>query len=72
MQKFKVHYTSYVYGDVKIGKNVWVSFATSGGCYIQGDNGIKIGDNTIFAPGIKIISANHDIKNIVSGKKKTL
>jgi len=63
-QKFKVHYTSYVNGDVKIGKNVWLSFATSGGCYIQGDNGIEIGDNTIFAPGIKIISANHDSKNI--------
>jgi acetyltransferase-like isoleucine patch superfamily enzyme len=54
-----VHYTSRVTGNVTIGKNVWISFATSGGCYIQGLNGIIIGDDTIFAPGVKIISANH-------------
>jgi len=38
---------------------VWVSFAASGGCYIQGNNGIEFGDDTIFAPGVKIVSANH-------------
>jgi carbonic anhydrase/acetyltransferase-like protein (isoleucine patch superfamily) len=58
-----VHYTSRVTGDVMIGKNVWVSFAESGGCYIQGLNGIVIGDDTIFGPGVKIISANHDQEN---------
>lgn len=57
---FMVHYTSYVSGSVTIGKGVGVSFASSGGCYIQGDNGIVIGDETIFAPGVKIISANHN------------
>ncbi len=55
-----VHYTSRVSGNIKIGENVWLSFAVSGGCYIQGFNGVIIGDNTIFAPGIKIVSANHD------------
>jgi len=45
-----------------VGRNVWKSFALSGGCYIQGGNGIYIGDDTIFAPGVKIISANHDPK----------
>lgn len=59
-QKFMVHFTSTVSGKIELGKNVWVSFATSNGCYIQGDNGIKIMDDTIFAPGVKIISANHD------------
>jgi acetyltransferase-like isoleucine patch superfamily enzyme len=59
-----VHFTSRVTGKIKIGKNVWVSFAISGGCYIQGINGIEIGDNTIFAPGIKIISANHDLNDL--------
>ena len=54
-----VHFTSKVKGRITIGENVWVSFAASGGCYIQGINGIEIGDNTIFAPGVKIISANH-------------
>ena len=62
-QKFMVHYSSYVNGNVFIGKNVWISFASSGGCYVQGDNGIYIGNDTIFAPGVKIISANHDLND---------
>jgi acetyltransferase-like isoleucine patch superfamily enzyme len=62
-QTFMVHYTSQVSGKVEIGRNVWKSFAVSGGCYIQGDKGIFIGDDTIFAPGVKIISANHDVKD---------
>lgn len=57
---WNVHFTSRVIEDVKIGRNVWVSFAVSGGCYVQGGNGVEIGDDTIFAPGVKIISANHD------------
>lgn len=57
---WSVHYTSIVQGKITIGKNVWKSFASSGGCYIQGANGIEIGDDTIFAPGIKIISSNHN------------
>lgn len=61
-----VHYTSIVKSPKKIviGKNVWISFAVSGNCYFQGINGIQIGDDTIFAPGIKIISANHDPKDL--------
>lgn len=55
-----VHFTSRVAGDVRIGRNVWRSFALSGGCYVQGGSGIEIGDDTRFAPGVKIISANHD------------
>lgn len=54
-----VNFTSHVVGNITIGKNVWISFAVSCGCYIQGGNGIEIGDDTIFAPGVKIISANH-------------
>ena len=59
-----VHFTSRVTGDVEIGKNVWISFAVSGGCYFQGLNKIIIDDDTIFAPGVKIISANHDQENL--------
>ena len=54
-----VHFTSRVVGNISIGKNVWISFAVSGGCYLKGGNGIEIADDTIFAPGVKIISANH-------------
>jgi len=60
---FPIHFTSTVSGDVKIGRNVWISFAVSGGCYIQGANGIEIGDDALFAPGVKIISANHSLDN---------
>ena len=59
-----VHFTSRVVGRVIIGNNVWVSFAVSGGCYIQGGNGIEIGDDTLFAPGVKIISANHGLTDL--------
>ena len=61
---WSVHYTSTVKGNIKIGKGVKMSFAVSSCCYIQGINGIEIGDNTIFASGVKIISANHDLKNL--------
>jgi acetyltransferase-like isoleucine patch superfamily enzyme len=61
---WSVHYSSTVQGKIKIGKNVWRSFASSSGCYIQGANGIEIGDDTIFAPGVKIISSNHNPSNL--------
>ena len=36
-----------------------VSFASSGGLYIQSLNGIQLGERCLFAPGVKLISANH-------------
>lgn len=64
-----VHFTSKVGGDIQIGKDVWKSFAVSGGCYIQGGNGIQIADGTLFAPGVKIISANHDPRQLNQWQK---
>jgi len=61
---FMVHYTSRVVGVPKIGRNVWISFAVSGGLYVQCNNGVEIGDDTIIAPGVKIISANHDLSGV--------
>ncbi len=58
-----VHFTSIVIGKVNIGKGVARFIAGSGGCYIQGINGVDIGDNTMIAPGVKIISSNHDIND---------
>ena len=59
---YSVHFTSTVIvgKGIQLGRHVWKSLALSGGCYIQGGNGIHIGDDTIFAPGVKIISANHN------------
>ena len=68
---FMVHFTSTVSKTVYMGKGVARYFANSGGCYIQGINKIYIGDYTIFAPGIKIISANHDKNNLLKHDKTT-
>lgn len=39
-------------------------FAVSGGCYIQGTNGLEIGDGTLWAWGVKIITANHRLDDL--------
>jgi acetyltransferase-like isoleucine patch superfamily enzyme len=66
---FMVHFTSTVSKTVFLGKGVAQYFANSGGCYVQGINKVYIGDHTIFAPGVKIISANHDKKDYHSHDK---
>jgi len=63
-----VHYTSRVMHpqNIRIGSRVAFSFAVSGGVYIQANNGVVFGDDVIFGPGVKIISANHDPANLDS------
>lgn len=39
------------------------SFQVSGGCYINGADGIKIGRGTIWAPNVSIVSQDHDKEN---------
>jgi len=68
---FMVHYTSQVSKTVFLGKGVAQFFANSGNCYIQGINKVYIGDHTLFAPGIKIISANHDKNDLKKHDKTT-
>jgi len=43
----------------------------SGNCYYQAINGIIIGDNTIIAPGVKMISANHEINQLDFHEKES-
>ncbi len=53
-----VHLTSRVSGQVNAGR-----ISTPGmspGVYINGENGVQIGDNVYIGPGVRIISANHD------------
>lgn len=61
-----VHFTSTVtHPDrINIGRGVCTYFASSAGCYFSGINGIDIGDDTMFAPGVKVISANHTLGNL--------
>ena len=66
---FMVHYTSQVSKTIYLGKGVAKSLANSGNCYLQGINKIYLGDHTIIAPGVKIISANHDLDDYSSHKK---
>jgi len=64
---FPVHYTSRIiaFNNIKLHKdaNTVGSFCVSIGCYIQAINGIEIGENFLFAPGVRIISANHGVNN---------
>jgi acetyltransferase-like isoleucine patch superfamily enzyme len=61
-----VNFTSRVTNPKKIHihPSVRASFALSGGCYVQGGSGIEIGEGTLFAPGVKIISANHSAMDL--------
>jgi acetyltransferase-like isoleucine patch superfamily enzyme len=64
--KFPVHFTSTVIKpeNIELGEGVEKSLLLSGNCYYQAINGIKIGANTIIAPGVKLISANHEAHNL--------
>jgi acetyltransferase-like isoleucine patch superfamily enzyme len=56
-----MHFSSKVVEASRIRVGVGTAPGLSHGCYIQGTNGIELGDYTIVAPGVGIISANHDI-----------
>ncbi|MDZ7735374.1 MAG: DapH/DapD/GlmU-related protein [Gammaproteobacteria bacterium] len=55
-----VHFTSRVihHNNIKVGVRSFPGF--SQGCYIQGRNGIVIGNNLRMGPGVGLISANHN------------
>jgi acetyltransferase-like isoleucine patch superfamily enzyme len=56
-----VHFASTVVGanNVYVGVGAYPGYMP--GCYIQGLGGIYVGDYTIMAPNVGIISANHDV-----------
>jgi acetyltransferase-like isoleucine patch superfamily enzyme len=63
--KFPIHFTSRIIGFKKMklsyDPTTIGSFALSGGCYFQALNGIELGKNFLFAPGVKLISSNHGV-----------
>lgn len=75
--RWPVHYTSQVIGGQNIyaeiretfrpgvfyDSKILKSFAQSGSCYYQAKNGIYIADGTLWGPGVRMISANHDPLN---------
>ena len=73
--KFSVNFTSKIAypSRIKLHKDKITvgSFVLSGNCYFQAYNGIEIGKNFLFAPGVKLISSNHnadDVSKSVAGK----
>jgi acetyltransferase-like isoleucine patch superfamily enzyme len=63
---WSVNFTSRIVfpHKIQIGSGVERSLLFSPNCYIQGGNGVEIGDGTRFGPGVKIISANHNPSNM--------
>ena len=65
--KFPIHFTSRIisFKNLKYvsDSTTICSFALSSGCYFQALNGIELGKNFLFAPGVKLISSNHDIED---------
>lgn len=55
-----VHFTSRVVAPEKVRLGHATYPGDMPGCYIQATNGIIIGEETILAPGVGLISANHD------------
>jgi acetyltransferase-like isoleucine patch superfamily enzyme len=58
-----VHFTSRVLYPDRIEVGLDSAPGMSIGCYIQGRNGIRMGDNVRIGPGAGIISADHDPSN---------
>lgn len=61
---FLIHFTSRVNRPDRIviengSSSVYLSLATSGGCYYQAINGIEIGEGTLWSYNCAFISANH-------------
>ena len=55
------HHSSVITHPNNIEIGIGTAPGSSLGCYIQGNGGIKIGDYTIIAPNVGIISGNHTI-----------
>ena len=58
-----VHFTSRVlyYKNIQVGNRS--APGMNANCYIQGRNGIIIGNNLRVGPGVGLISANHDLSD---------
>lgn len=63
--KENVHFTTQIIGNkISYHRDNFTlrSFKTSPNCYIQSLCEIKLGENFLFAGGLKIISGNHNLK----------
>jgi acetyltransferase-like isoleucine patch superfamily enzyme len=68
---YQVHFTSKITAPAKVvikGNEfeLYKCLALNGGILIQGSNGVDIDSSVLIAPGVKIISGNHDLNNFFS------
>lgn len=63
--RFSLHFASRVtHADrLVISKSAAFSLAQKGGCYLGCSNGVEIGEGTIIASGVTVISANHKFED---------
>lgn len=64
------HHSSVISGVKNIQIGIGTAPGLSPGCYIQGGGKIVIGDYTIVAPNVGIISANHSIYDYTTYERK--
>ncbi|WP_405606803.1 hypothetical protein [Polaribacter sp. Asnod1-A03] len=62
--KWPVHFTSKVHAPEKIKKGILCDPGDNINNYIQANNGIVFGNNIELAPGVSIISSNHNTDNL--------
>jgi len=69
--KYSIHFASRVTHPDKLilSKSAEYSLSQKGGCYLECLNGIEIGEGTIIAAGVKIISANHNFEHFKEHEK---
>lgn len=60
---FSIHYTSIVVSPENFFTESYFSLTVSSGVYIQAKNYVFIGKDVLIAPGVKIISSNHEINH---------
>ncbi|MBI5403566.1 MAG: acyltransferase [Ignavibacteriae bacterium] len=61
-----IYQSSYVYGDVKVGKNTWIGPFT----ILDGTGGLEIGDNCSISSGVHIYSHNSVSWAVTKGKSR--
>lgn len=59
-----IYDSSYLFGDVKVGKNTWIGPFT----IIDGSGGLSIGDNCTISAGVHIYSHDNVAQTLTGGK----
>jgi len=69
--RYQIHFTSKVTSPSRVvikgdKFELYKCLSLNGGVLIQGSNGVDIDSSSLIAPGVKIISGNHDLNNFTA------